>query len=263
MLTRSKFFNLYLYFCFLVNLVRIFVLNVTPMRQFIFLIFTFLVIGTYAQSLHVEAHENNLSSSDLWAEMVTEIRVENISQSNTIEVKVSKEILSSPVGSSNYFCWVNCFLAGTMVSPTQITFAPGQIDDINFSVHYSPQGLVGLAAIKYCAFDANNVTDSACTIVHFNSVSTDIFEDHKMLSFSDFHPNPTSLNTEMKYNLLPGQYAELQVIDMLGNIVKKYQLSSKNGRLAFTISDLKVGLYFANIMVNGQLHEIKRLIVSE
>ena len=233
------------------------------MRQFIFLIFTFLVIGTYAQSLHVEAHENNLSSSDLWAEMVTEIRVENISQSNTIEVKVSKEILSSPVGSSNYFCWVNCFLAGTMVSPTQITFAPGQIDDINFSVHYSPQGLVGLAAIKYCAFDANNVTDSACTIVHFNSVSTDIFEDHRMLSFSDFHPNPTSLNTEMKYNLLPGQYAELQVIDMLGNIVKKYQLSSKNGRLAFTISDLKVGLYFANIMVNGQLHEIKRLIVSE
>ena len=150
-----------------------------------------------------------------------------------------------------------------MVSPTQITFAPGDIDDINFSVHYNPQGLVGLAAIRYCAFDANNTTDSACTIVHFNSVSTDIFEDQKILSFSDFHPNPTSFNTEMKYNLLPGHYAEVQVIDMLGNMVKKHQLSSKNGRLAFSISDLKAGLYFANIMVNGQLHEIKRLIVSD
>ena len=233
------------------------------MRQFIFLIFTLLVLGSSAQSLYVEAHENNLSSSDLWTEMVTDIIVENISQSNTIDVKVSKEILSSPVGSSNYFCWVNCFLAGTMVSPTQITFAPGDIDDINFSVHYSPQGLVGLAAIKYCAFDANNMTDSSCTIVHFNTVSTDIFEDQNILSFSDFHPNPTLLNTEMKYNLLPGQYAEVHVIDILGNMAKKYQLSSENGRLAFSISDLKAGLYFANIMVNGQLHEIKRLIVSE
>ena len=150
-----------------------------------------------------------------------------------------------------------------MVSPTQITFAPGDIDDINFSVHYSPQGLVGLAAIKYCAFDANNIVDSACTIVHFNTVSTNIFEDQKILSFSDFQPNPTSLNTEMKYNLLPSQDAEVQVIDMLGNMVKKHKLSSENGRLAFTITDLKAGLYFANIMVNGQLHEIKRLIVSE
>tara|TARA_B100000609_G_C17098340_1_gene373199 strand:+ start:147 stop:848 length:702 start_codon:yes stop_codon:yes gene_type:complete len=233
------------------------------MRQFVLFIFSLLVLSTSGQTLHVEAHQNNLSSNDLWSEMVTEIKVENISQSNTIDVKVSKEVLSSPAGSSNYFCWVNCFLAGTMVSPTQITFAPGDIDDINFSVHYSPQGLVGLAAIKYCAFDANNIVDSACTIVHFNTVSTNIFEDQKILSFSDFQPNPTSLNTEMKYNLLPSQDAEVQVIDMLGNMVKKHKLSSENGRLAFTITDLKAGLYFANIMVNGQLHEIKRLIVSE
>ena len=233
------------------------------MRQFIFFIFSLLVFNASSQTLHVEAHENNLSSTDLWTEMVTEIKVENISQSNTIEVKVSKEILSAPVGSSNFFCWVNCFLAGTMVSPTQITFAPGDIDDINFSVHYNPQGLVGLAAIKYCAFDADNTADSACTIVHFNTFSTDIFEDQKIFSFSDFHPNPSSLSTEMKYNLLPGQEAEMLVIDMMGNLVKKHQLSAENGRLVFTINDLKAGMYFANIMIDGQLHEIKRLIVLE
>ena len=233
------------------------------MRQFVFFVFSLLVVGVSAQTLHVEAHESNLSSSDLWTEMVTEIKVENISQSNTVEVKVSKEVLSSPAGSNNYFCWVNCFLAGTMVSPTQITFAPGDVDDINFSVHFNPQGLAGVAAIRYCAFDADNLVDSACTIVHFNAVSTDVFEEEKILSFSDFHPNPTSLTSEMNYDLLPGQQAEVLVLDMLGNIVKKHQLSGENGRLSLKVTDLKAGLYFANIMVHGQLHEMKRIIVSE
>ena len=135
------------------------------MKQFI-LLFLLLVFGVSAQTLHVEAHENNLSSSDLWTEMVTEIKVENISQSNTVEVKVSKEILDAPANTTNYFCWVNCFLAQTMVSPTQITFAPGDVDEINFSVHFNPQGVEGVAAIRYCAFDADNIADSACTIVH-------------------------------------------------------------------------------------------------
>ena len=67
----------------------------------------------------------------------------------------------------------------------------------------------------------------------------------------------------MNYNLLPGQQAEVLILDMLGNIVKKHQLSAENGRLSFKLTDLKVGLYFANIIVDGQLHEVKRLIISD
>ena len=229
------------------------------MKQFILFTFTFIVVGVSAQTLHVEAHENNLSSSDLWSEMVTEIKVENISQSNTVEVKVSKEILVAPANTTNYFCWVNCFLPQTIVSQ-QITFAPGDVDEINFSVHFN-------ARIEqpqwYCAFDADNVADSACTIVHYNTVSTDIIQEDKILTFSDFHPNPSSLISEMNYNLLPGQQAEVLILDMLGNIVKKHQLSAENGRLSFKLTDLKMGLYFANIIVDGQLHEVKRLIISD
>ena len=44
----------------------------------------------------------------------------------------------------------------------------------------------------------------------------------KILSFSDFHPNPTSWTAEMNYDFLPGQQAEVLVLDMLGNILKKH-----------------------------------------
>ena len=112
------------------------------MKQVLFFIFCLLVLGVSAQTLHVEAHENNLSSSDLWTEMVTEIKVENISQSNTVEVKVSKEIIVAPANTTNYFCWVNCFLAQTIVSPTQITFAPGDVDEINLSHLFGPDAII-------------------------------------------------------------------------------------------------------------------------
>ena len=217
------------------------------MKQVLLFIFCLLVFGVSAQTLHVEAHENNLSSSDLWTEMVTEIKVENISQSNTVEVKVSKEILDAPANTTNYFCWVNCFLAQTMVSPTQITFAPGDVDDINFSVHFNPQGISGIAAIKYCAFDADNVADSACTIVHFNAVSTDIFEEENILSFSNFHPNPTSLNTEMNYNIFPGQQCRIVGFRYVGQYCKKTSTFWRKWQTVSECNRLKSGPVFLQI----------------
>lgn len=219
--------------------------------------------SVFAQSIFVEPHDKNLSSSDLWSEMITEIKVENISSSDTIEIKVSKEILQSTSSSTNYFCWVNCFLSTTITSPTNITFVPGQVDDVNFSVHFNPNGEVGSSAIKYCAFDANNPIDSACTIVNYEAITTSISDEYNLTKFSNFHPNPATTVTKMNYNLMPSQKAEIQIIDMLGNTVMEQFLVEENGTTSLLVEDLKVGIYFANIKLEGQLYEIKRLIITE
>ena len=49
----------------------------------------------------------------------------------------------------------------------------------------------------------------------------------------------------------------------MGNLMKKHQLIGKDGQLKISVLDLKAGLYFANIMVDGQLQEIKRLVVTK
>ena len=56
--------------------------------------------------------------------------------------------------------------------------------------------------------------------------------------------------------------AEIVVTDMLGSIVKKEIIKNKNGTLKFDVSDTKMGLYFANILVNGEFKTMKRLVVS-
>lgn len=234
------------------------------MKQFILLLaLSFFVVSVFAQSIFVEPHDKNLSSSDLWSEMITEITVENISSFDTIDIKVSKEILQSTGLSTNYFCWVNCFLSTTITSPTTITFVPGQVDDVNFSVHFNPNGEAGSSAIKYCAFDANNPNDSACTIVYYEAITTSINDEHNAINFSDFHPNPATTVTKMNFNLMPGQKAELEIIDVLGNIVKEQLFVDEMGTASLSVVDLKAGVYFANIKLEGQLHEIKRLVITE
>ena len=81
--------------------------------------------------------------------------------------------------------------------------------------------------------------------------------------FSDFHPNPTSSTTFIDYNLNYSDVAEIVVTNMLGNVIRKENISNQSGTLKFDVSDTKAGLYFANILVNGELKTIKRLVVSK
>jgi len=231
------------------------------MKHFLLSIFSLLAMAALGQSLQITPVEQHLNSSELDSEMVTEIVVENISDVS-LDVKVSKEVISSVSGSSNLFCWAQCYSPNTTLSPDMIAMAGGTMNETSFSVHYSPNGNAGETVIRYCAFDANNEVDSACTIVYFNGTTTAIDEISET-SFSEFHPNPTPSTTILNYNLPSNKQAEVLFFDMMGHLVKKHQLMGQDAQLKISVSDLKAGLYFANIMVDGQLQEIKRLVVTK
>lgn len=231
------------------------------MKHFLLSIFSLLTVVALGQSLQLTPVEQHLSSDDLWSEMVTEIVVENIS-SNSIDVKVKRQPISLIQGTSNYFCWTQCYGPAINESPDPITMTAGEVNESSFSVHYNPNGNAGQVAVKYCAYDSNNEADSACTIVYFNGTTTAIDEISET-SFSEFHPNPTPSTTILNYNLPSNKQAEVLFFDMMGNLVKKHQLMGQDAQLKISVSDLKAGLYFANIMVDGQLQEIKRLVVTK
>ena len=232
------------------------------MKGFLFFSLTICSLLVFAQNISVDANNNNIESNNLFEEMITEITVHNTSNVSK-NIKVSREVINETEGSSNYFCWDLCYLPIVDISTNPINFSGGEINESSFSVHYTPNGNEGETRIRYCAFDEQNVADSACVVVRYYASSTVNIDDFNSFYFSEFYPNPSSSITKFSYNILPSQLCEVVVLDMLGNIVEKHQLSSDKGELRFTVTDLNVGLYFANIMVDGQLHEIKRFIVSE
>ena len=238
------------------------------MKNLLLLSLSFSAFTLFSQSITVEPHEKNVNtnnSTSIADDLGTDIKVKNISN-NTISIKVSRQVISATAGSENYFCWQTCFLPTTSVSPNAITFT-SQHESINdFQVHFENNDIVpASASIKYCAFDANNESDSACTIVNFSILGTGVIsveDDFNNVFFSEFHPNPTSSTAFLDYNLMPNDIAEVIISNILGKIIHQQKLENQNGTLKFDVSNTKSGLYFANIIVNNELKTMKRLVVK-
>ena len=65
----------------------------------------------------------------------TKITVSNLTNS-TLEVKVSRQVISSTQGTINYFCWTACYGSQTSVSPQSKSLAPQEVDNNSFEVHF-------------------------------------------------------------------------------------------------------------------------------
>jgi len=234
-------------------------------KSILFLFLAASTVSLFSQSITVTPHEYNVNDSNTTSvvDLGTDITVQNVS-ANTINIRVSREVLSATPGTENYFCWVGCYLAGTSTSPDQVSFAPGHIESNKFQVHFRDNGIeLASASIRYCAFNSADISDSACAIVNYakGTVSTNTLE--KVSTFSDFHPNPTSSYANLDYSILPSQTAEIVVTDMLGTVVKKKTIQNTNGIVRLDVNNTPNGLYFANIYVDGKLNAIKRLLVSK
>ena len=237
------------------------------MKLLLLLLLSFKCFTIMSQnSITVNAHETNVNfdcCQTLLGDIGTEITVTNISN-NSLEIKVSRELITGNPESINYFCWNSCYGSHVSVSPGFKIFSPQQVDENSFQVHFDNMGIVpSSASIRYCAFDHNNPSDSACTIVNY-SVSTSSITDKSLENFfSDFHPNPSISTAIIEYKLNYSDVAEIVLTDMLGNVVRKENNIKNSGNLKFDISDTEAGLYFANITVNGEFKTIKRLVVGK
>jgi hypothetical protein len=235
------------------------------MKKIILLVAFIVSNHLYSQSITVEAHKKNVDPgccTTILGDIGTEITVRNTSTSS-INIVVSRQTLNQTLGTENYFCWTSCYGSQTSVSPDSKPFSPLMIDNNSFQVHYENNNTnPASAVVKYCAYDEANPSDSACTIVYYNVKPTSVLDDLTTTYFSDFHPNPTSSSTNLDYKLKPSDLAQVVVTDMLGTVVKKEEINNLNGTLKFNVSNTPTGIYFANIIVNGELQSVKRLVVS-
>ena len=236
------------------------------MKNLIFFFTFFTCVDVYAQSISVEAQQTEVDPTccmTLLDDIGTKITVSNLTNS-TLDIKVSRQVISSTQGTINYFCWTACYGSQTSVSPQSKSLGPQQVDNNSFEVHFDNLEIEPAnASIKYCAFVESNPSDSSCAIVNYSVGTISTVDDFSATSFSDLHPNPTSSIAFLDYSLNSSDIAEIVVTDMLGNVVINKNVINHSGILKFDLSDTNTGLYFANILVNGELKTIKRLVVSK
>ena len=193
--------------------------------------------------------------------------VKNISN-NDLDVICVKTVLVLPLNyptfTGPYFCFAEfCYSATTDTSNVSTLNSGEQFAHSNGDVeahagYYNAQGLNGIAKVKYCFYDVNNFADETCVTITYETNTTTIDDYQPLTKLGDFYPNPASEFVNFTFN---GNSATLKLIDILGNNVKEILLI-KEGTHDLDLSDMNKGIYFGNLIVNGEVVSIKKLIIK-
>lgn len=182
---------------------------------------------------------------------------------NAMDVLVKKTEISLIQGTSNYFCWAQCYGPNTYISPEALTINAGETNNVNFSGDYDPMGHVGVSTIMYTFFNGQNPNDSAAVIVYFNAGYTGIGDLASVDMISDVYPNPAVGTANIDYNFpVSAISASLNIRTITGQLVQSFELNGNQGQLKLDVSSFNPGLYLCSLQINGTEVKTSKLIVQ-
>ena len=76
------------------------------------------------------------------------------------------------------------------------------------------------------------------------------------------YPNPANTQLNIKYALQNNDIAELQLIDMLGNVQMRIALDAHNTQTSVNIQHLPIGIYSYRYLLNGVRKETGKLTIN-
>ena len=250
-------------------------------RIYITTLFSLLFIALFAQTAEVIDHDNNTigngdtvtyySDNIELAEHILEFKVKNTS-SATISYKLKQNTINLIGSSSRYFCFAGaCYPSSINISSTSLTIDAGSTSNpTDFSTHYKPYAFVGgsvekfpgTSVIEYTIFDDTNPTDSLYFLVKYTVIdNTSIDTKTSNIIISNAYPNPAKDYFIIDYNLENASTATVEVMNVLGSTVISQNISVNDMQAKISTNNLDAGVYFYNIIVDGNRLESKKLII--
>ena len=184
---------------------------------------------------------------------------------NWMEIKVRRNQVEMVDSTSSYFCWGSCYPDSIGESPASILIPSGGSSvDTAFSGHYIPNTKIGTSIVEYIFYDADNEDQYVKVLVNYRASPQGIAKDLlKEGSISDIYPNPTSTLVNIDYDLpLEIESAGVRILNLFGSVLKEVDIERGTNKLTVDVSDLKSGIYFYTVLINGNLYETKKLIIQ-
>lgn len=181
-----------------------------------------------------------------------------------MEVMVKKEELHLVPGSTNYFCWSQCYPANVYVSLEPLVIPANSTNNTNFSGDYDAGGNMGISKIRYTFFKNHVPLDSACVEVWFNAGYVGIGDKLPgNISFSPAYPNPATGVVKFNYDFpaIKDWSASLRIVNILGEQVNETVITDNQGVLVIPVDQFKAGVYFYSLLVDGKAIQTRKLVV--
>lgn len=236
-----------------------------------------------AQSLRFEHEGTVYANNDVvictelseWgSELLQHMEIRNMTE-RPISVVIEKVEISLVPGSTNSFCWGNCYGPDTFISPIPVELAGGALsgqngglDDLSFHHLIDPnwsgdpsQYVVGTSVVQYYAYPENNPSDRVMIEVWFAYNAETVAEISN--SFGHAYPNPATSQVSFNYTVNSSDDVMVSVYNLLGQEVKSQRLSSTDSRVVIATDGMQSGIYFCSFSVDGQVVATEKFIVKK
>ncbi len=88
-----------------------------------------------------------------------------------------------------------------------------------------------------------------------------LFSDNS-ISIRKIYPNPASAAAYLDYNLLQNIRAKITIRNILGKVIKEYDLSRGERKIRIPTTEFDTGIYLYTLSINGQAKSSRKLIVK-
>lgn len=198
---------------------------------------------------------------DAEKEMQKYIAIKNNSTS-AIPVCLKKVVIDTVPGSKNYFCWSRCY-PDYIYHPTDTVLLPPQKTEyFRFTAHYRPMDKPGNTTMRYVFYDKYHPSDSVSVRITFNPTglgTTEMILPKNSISAS---PNPADDMIRFTYSISPGSTGKIMILQITGTILAEKLVQGAHGTYDFDCTEMKEGLYFYYLMIDGKVCSAKKLVIK-
>ncbi len=250
-------------------------------KIYITTLFSILYFLAIAQTAQIMDHHDNIinygdtvifESDTIDKEHILEFKIKNTS-SGTLSYMARKIELSLVGNSMAYFCFAgNCCPTNVNNSTSPMTLNASETSAaVDFSAHYlaytfvngNPKFYPGTSYVAYTIYDNASPADSMYFVIQYTIENHIGIKENKNNAASvKVYPNPATDYSIVDYKFENATKAEIQIINILGSTVLNQEISTSSNNAKINISELNSGVYFYNIIVDGNNIVSKKLIVK-
>lgn len=238
----------------------------TKKHIFSFAISFVVAFGALAQSFTLDNVTYTVTAPASQELLEAHVELINNSSSNK-NVHVARTPITLVAGSENNFCWgTNCYPPNVSVSTNPEEINATGLNE-SFKGDYYPNGNIGTSTIKYCFYDASNISDSVCVNIRYSALDPNSVKKNNKSEEKGFlnnaYPNPANTFATVEYTLpRTAKSARLVISNMIGSTVKEFNINNSKGVIVIPVSQLDNGFYFYSLQADGNTIATKRLVVN-
>jgi hypothetical protein len=192
-------------------------------------------------------------------------RIVNLTN-DTLRLAANRSVYDMTAGHGSFFCWDFCYDSTGTTSVDPIAIAPNDTTRFAQYIVFRPNGIDGYSEVTMDFININDGND-AISITYQYSVGGVMSIEQKInpgTALSRPYPNPASDRVNIDYDLPAGiERAQISIFNLIGQKMKTVDLQGIAGTANIETSQLRSGIYFMYLMVDGKDITSRKLVITK